>query len=125
MLKSSRIPLIREFMARRITALGIDRPILNVVTLGATGDGTTDDSAGFQRTIDQLAATGGRILVPWGVRPFRIARPLVVSSDHLEFWGPGARLQFVEKGSLTVAGTGGRTLREFSIRGLRIEGVAP
>lgn len=121
LLKSSRIPLIREFMARRITAVGTDRPILNVVTMGATGDGSTDDSAGFQKTIDQLAATGGRVLVPWGVRPYRIARPLVVSSDHLEFWGPGARLQFVEQGCLTVAGAGGRTLRDVSIRGLRID----
>jgi len=123
LVRTSRLPLIREFMARRIAALGTDRPILNVVSLGATGDGATDDTAGFQAAIDRLAGTGGRVLVPWGVRPYRIARPLVVSADHLEFWGPGARLEFVERGCLTVAAAGGgRSPRDFAIRGLRLEG---
>src|SRR5882672_448150 len=36
LLKTSKIPVIREFMARRIAALGTDRPILNVASLGAT-----------------------------------------------------------------------------------------
>ncbi len=107
-------------MARRIAALGVDRPILNVVSMGATGDGTTDDSAAFQKTIDQLARTGGRVLIPWGVKPFRLARPLVVSSDHLEFWGPGAQIEFVGDAGWTASG-----IRDLAIRGLRIKGAAP
>ena len=107
-------------MARRIAALGVDRPILNVVSMGATGDGTTDDSAAFQKTIDQLAKTGGRLLIPWAVKPFRIARPLVVSSDHLEVWGPGALIEFAGDASLTASG-----VRDLAIRGLRIKGAAP
>src|SRR5579862_527160 len=120
LVKQSRIPLLREFMARRIAALGVDRPILNVVSLGATGDGTTDDSAAFQKAIDRLAKSGGRVLVPWGVKPYRIARPLVVSSDHLEFWGPGATIEFVGDAALTASGT-----RDLQLRGLRIDGSAP
>jgi polygalacturonase len=118
LLKRARIPLIREFMARRIAALGSDRPVVNVVSIGAKADGTTDDSAAFQTAIDRIAKTGGRILVPWGVHPYRIARPLVVSSDHVEFWGPGARLQFSDGAGLTAQGP----LRELALRGLRIEG---
>jgi hypothetical protein len=120
LVKQARIPLLREFMARRIAALGVDRPILNVVSWGATGDGTTDDSAAFQKTIDQLAKMGGRILVPWGVKPYRIAKRLTVSSDHLEFWGPGAQIEFVGDATLTVSG-----IRDLSMRGLRIKGSAP
>jgi hypothetical protein len=120
LVKQSRIPLLREFMARRIAALGVDRPILNVVSLGATGDGTTDDSAAFQKTIDQLATTGGRLLIPWGVKPYRVARPLLVSSDHLEFWGPGAQIEFVGDGALIVSG-----VRDLGVRGLRLKGSGP
>jgi putative membrane-bound dehydrogenase-like protein len=119
LLKRARIPLFREFMARRIAALGSDRPVVNVVSIGARADGTTDDSAAFQTAIDRIAKTGGRILVPWGVHPYRIARPLVVSSDHVEFWGPGARLQFTEGAGLTAQGP----LRDLALRGLRIEGA--
>jgi putative membrane-bound dehydrogenase-like protein len=117
LLKSSRIPLIREFMARRITGLGTERPVVNVVSIGAKADGTTDDSAAFQAAIDQLAKTGGRVLVPWGVHPYRIAKPLTVSSDHLELWGPGARLQFVDG-----AGLNALEVKDLSLRGMRVEG---
>ncbi len=117
LMKSSQIPLIREFMARRVAALAVDRPILNVVSMGATGDGLTDDSGAFQKAIDQLAATGGRVLVPWGVAAYRIAKPLTVSADNLEFWGPGARLSFAGEGSLSV-----RASKGFQMRGLRLDG---
>jgi hypothetical protein len=95
----------------------VDRPILNVVSMGATGDGTTDDSAAFQKTIDRLASTGGRVLVPWSVKSFRIAKRLVVASDNIEFWGPGARLTFVDNASLNAG-----PARGFQMRGLRLEG---
>jgi hypothetical protein len=60
LLKESRIPLLREFMARRISALGTDRPVVNVVSIGARADGTTDDSAAFQTAIDRLAPMASR-----------------------------------------------------------------
>src|SRR5262249_4102783 len=124
LLKTSRIPLIRGFMARRIAALGTDPPIVNVASLAAPGDGATDGSAAFQKAIDQLAPTGGRILVPWSVRFYRIAHPLLAASDHIEFWGPGARLQFAGEGTLTVAGAEGKPVRDLTVRGMRFEGTA-
>jgi hypothetical protein len=120
LIKHSRIPLLREFMARRIAGLGTDRPVVNVASIGARGDGTTDDAAAFQAAIDRLAATGGRVLIPWGVHPYRILKPLKVSSDHLEFWGPGARLQFAEGAGLLVQG---RPVKSLALRGLRVEGA--
>jgi putative membrane-bound dehydrogenase-like protein len=119
LLSAARIPLFREFMSRRIASLGSDRPIVNVASFGAKADGASDDSEAFQKAIDRLALTGGRILVPWGVRPYRIARPLQAGTDHLEFWGPGARLQFAPGAGLTATGTG------LAMRGLRIEGGGP
>lgn len=122
LLRTSRIPLVREFMARRIASLGSDRPIVNVVTIGARADGTTDDAGAFQTALDRLAKTGGRILIPWGVHPYRIARPLKVASDHVEFWGPGAQLQFEEGAGIVAQGETGRPLRDLAIRGLTLVG---
>lgn len=119
LIRHARIPLIREFMAHRISALGTDRPVVNVATLGARADGTSDATAAFQASIDRLAKTGGRVLVPWGQHPYRITRPLTVSSDHVEFWGEGAKILFAEGASLTAS----RPLKEFAIRGLRVEGT--
>jgi hypothetical protein len=93
---------------------------VNVVSIGARADGETDDTAAFQSAIDRLASTGGRLLVPWGVKPYRILKPLKVTSDHLEFWGPGARLQFGEGAGLLVQG---RRVASLAIRGLRLEGT--
>jgi putative membrane-bound dehydrogenase-like protein len=119
LLLRSKIPLLREFMARRITALGSDRPILNVASLGAKADGVTDDGPAFQAAIDRLSKTGGRVLIPWGVKPYRIVTPLRASADHLEFWGPGAKVQFAPGAGLTASGP----LDELVVRGLRLEGT--
>ncbi len=118
LLKRSKIPLVREFMARRIAALRTDRPVVNVASLGARGDGTTDDGPAFQAAIERIAKTGGRVLIPWGVRPYRIARPLVVASDHVELWGPGARLAFAPGAGLSIRGP----VRGVALRGFRVEG---
>jgi len=39
---------------------------VNVKTLGAVGDGTTDDTWAFNKAIDQVAADGGTVYVPVG-----------------------------------------------------------
>jgi len=41
--------------------------VVNVKDKGATGDGKTDDTAAIQAAIDQVAGTGGTVLVPDGV----------------------------------------------------------
>ena len=39
---------------------------VNVVDYGALGDGRTDNTAAFQRAIDALTASGGKVLIPVG-----------------------------------------------------------
>jgi polygalacturonase len=41
--------------------------VVNVKTRGAVGDGVKDDTAAIQAAIDQVAGTGGTVLVPAGI----------------------------------------------------------
>jgi polygalacturonase len=41
-------------------------PLVNVKGMGAKGDGGTDDTAAIQVAIDEVAGTGGTVLVPNG-----------------------------------------------------------
>ncbi len=40
--------------------------VVNVKQKGAMGDGQTDDTAAIQAAIDEIAGTGGTVLVPKG-----------------------------------------------------------
>ena len=40
--------------------------VFNVREYGAAGDGTTLDTAAFQRTVDEASRAGGTVLVPQG-----------------------------------------------------------
>jgi polygalacturonase len=53
--------------------------VVNVRDKGAKGDGSTDDTDAIQAAIDQVAGTGGTVLVPDGV--YRVG---VEKSDHLK-----------------------------------------
>jgi hypothetical protein len=95
--------------------------VVNVASFGALGDGATDDSKAFQAAIDRLSTTGGRVLVPWGVRPYRIAASLRLPSSHLELFGPGAQLRLEAGVSIRTAGP----IEAVAVAGLRITGAGP
>lgn len=57
---------------------------------GAVGDGTTDDTASIQITLDKASARGGIIYVPPGV--YRIAEALRIYSNQTMYLDPGARI---------------------------------
>ena len=45
----------------------VERAPFNVLTFGATGNGTTKDTAAFQKALDTCAAAGGGdVIVPAG-----------------------------------------------------------
>ena len=49
---------------------------VNVRDFGAKGDGVTDDTAAIQSAIDAVAAQGGgKIIIPYSPKGYRIARP--------------------------------------------------
>jgi polygalacturonase len=65
-------------MNRFITALAIlslcttlRAAELNVRDFGAKGDGATDDTAAFQKTLDEAGKTGDRVNVPGGRNAIR------------------------------------------------------
>ena len=47
------------------TASALAKPLIDAVR-SATGDGQTDDTAAIQAAIDEIAGTGGTVLVPNG-----------------------------------------------------------
>lgn len=60
--------LMRHVTQAQMSAFFIDKmKVYNVKSYGAKGDGTTDDTAAIQATIDDLPSTGGIVFVPGGV----------------------------------------------------------
>lgn len=54
----------------------ISHGAVNVLDFGAKGDGVTDDTAAIQAAIDAVAAAGGgKIIIPYSPKGYRIARP--------------------------------------------------
>jgi len=60
--------------------------VLDVKTLGAAGDGKTDDSAAVQRAVDQAASTGETVYLPAGTYACSTAVKL---PDHVRLRGQG------------------------------------
>lgn len=99
----------------------------NVKDLGATGNGSTDDSAAFQKGLSEAAAAGGGVLiVPKGT--YRIDSPLTYEGSNLEVaCEPGAVIDFSNAptkkaflsviGKLTFSGTGVETLTNDAAKG--------
>jgi len=85
--------------------------VLNVKDKGAKGDGATDDTASIQAAIDEVAGTGGTVLVPDGTYMVEVApRPrLSLKSDMTLKLAENAMLKAIptddEKSAvLTIAG---------------------
>lgn len=54
----------------------VSQGAVNVRDFGAKGDGVTDDTAAIQAAIDAVAAVGGgKIIIPYSPKGYRIARP--------------------------------------------------
>ena len=101
----------------------------DVLSRGARGDGTTDDTAAIQLAIDEATqAGGGRIVFPRARRPYRISGTLAVRGSNVELHGPGAVLQRApgDRAGQTVdlievRGTAERPIENVVIRGLTLD----
>ncbi|MBN8702409.1 MAG: hypothetical protein J0M08_05060 [Bacteroidetes bacterium] len=63
-------------------------PFVNVIDMGAKGDGTTDDTATFQAAID----IGKPVYVPQSIAFYKINSPLQVKRDDVFIFGDGIYL---------------------------------
>jgi parallel beta-helix repeat protein len=55
--------------------------VVNVMTRGATGNGYTDDTGAIQAAINQVAGTGGTVLVPSGIYMINAVTSLQLQSN--------------------------------------------
>ena len=65
-MKQIRFAAVFLVLIWQIGCAGLLRESYTVRALGATGNGTTKDTAAFQKTLDACAANGGEVIVPAG-----------------------------------------------------------
>ncbi|MEO2023943.1 MAG: glycosyl hydrolase family 28-related protein [Pirellulaceae bacterium] len=102
--------------------------VVNVRDLGAVGDGRTDDTKAIQRAIDQVAKTGGRVLLPPSRHAYMIHDALTIRASNTELYGPGATIKMADHAidgkvidCVEIVGTEKAVVRNVIIRGLTID----
>ena len=87
--------------------------VFNVLSFGATGDGTTDDSASVQLAIDSLPSTGGTIFFPTG--RYNIVTGISTDKNGVRLTGTGPQTYNEDptSGSVLVTGTSSMTMLSF------------
>jgi hypothetical protein len=95
--------------------------IINVKSYGATGDGTTDDTAAIQAALDAVPAVGGTVHLPAGTYSvpsggLTCAKPLTILGDGAGTYESG--------GSRIVCASATATLLTLSSPGAVVSGVA-
>ncbi len=86
--------------------------VVNVKEFGATGDGTTDDSAAIQLAIDAIEAMANPLLMFFPVGEYLCNTGLVFDDDSIRIEGGGgqSRSEVPPDGSTLIAGTNGMEL---------------
>jgi len=73
-----------------------ERPAVNILELGAVADGATDCAGPIQRAIDQLAETGGDVIIPPSERVYLIRDGLRILHDGIRLIGRGATIRMAD-----------------------------
>lgn len=74
---------------------------INAAGHGATGDGTTDDTAAIQAAIDTIPATGGKLYLPAGT--YKITKCLeVLDKSNVLIYGDGPGLTVLDASARTT-----------------------
>lgn len=74
-----RTPPVASAPHRLMLATGVSMPVQSVRLYGAKGDGTTDDSAAFQRGVNALAGTGVALFVDGAT--FKLSSQVLLKSN--------------------------------------------
>ena len=90
--------------------------------MGAKGDGTTDDTAAFERAILRLGTAGGTVSVPRGVYRIDAVRSIRLASGMTLALAPGAVLAALPTGSGNYSIVRGQDVARITIRGGTIRG---
>lgn len=105
------------------TELTTGNPVINVMAYGATGDGSTDDTAALQAALDAVPSSGGTVLLPAGT--YIVSSTLVIDKDStvLSGIGPSSVIQTPASAlgiDVIRIGNGSTTRSQCGIRELRI-----
>jgi len=92
------IPLNQNGVTKQTTLSQISLPVVNVKAYGATGDGTTDDTAAIQAALDAVyAGGGGTVYFPEGVYRVTSVVKSWTSSVSVKLVGDGKRATVIRK----------------------------
>lgn len=91
----------------------------NVIDSGATGDGTTDDTAAIQQAIASANVEGGTVFFPPGT--YKITSALIVYTG-VSFLGTGSEASIINQTSTSSDGIDGVDIASVGIEGLLIQG---
>ena len=97
---------------------------VSVKDFGATGNGTTDDTAAIQAAINSVASSGGTVFLPTGI--YKVISTLNIQSSYVSLVGDGRGATIIRSASatndviylqgLSSPGVYNNTLRDFDIR---------
>jgi hypothetical protein len=105
------------------TQLSTGNPVINVLAYGATGNGSTDDTAALQAALNAVPFSGGTVLLPAGV--YKVTSTLIIDKDNTVFEGVGTSAVIQVSGTalgidVIQVGNGTTTRSQCAIRNLRI-----
>lgn len=84
---------------------GLKKREFSVIDFGATGDGTTDDTAAIQAAITAASVADGRVWIPRGV--YKVTSTITIASKHISIEGAGPNsTQISIPATFTLGGLG-------------------
>ncbi len=109
------------------STLNTSYPVINVQSYGATGDGSTDDTAAIQAALNAVPASGATVVLPAGT--YMISSTLAIDKDATILTGVGVGSTIRVKNSalgidVIKIGNGSTTRAHCAVRNLHIDATA-
>lgn len=94
--------------------------LYSVLSYGATGNGTTDDTAAVQAAINAVPATGGVVWFPAGT--YKLVTSALTLKSDLVLEGVGTHASIIKQTTTTVSAMAGVDITNLTIKNLQIQG---